>query len=206
MGHSRQLLAKELRYAAAVLDQMGCLPATDGNFSSRLDDTTVLITASGVEKRVLNEESFVEVLLNENPPTGISSEWPLHRSLYLNRSDINCVLHVHAPCLTSFAVAHRIPDVGLLAETTAEVGEIVLVPFVHPGTSELGDALITTSRTASIYLLANHGAVAVGSSIQEAMHRLERAEHLAKVEIQAASLGGGIRLKDAQIQKLQRQS
>jgi len=189
---SRCDLVNELIRSAEVLNSLHCLPATDGNLSARLDADTVLITTSGIEKRLLSESSFVVARLSESRPAVASSEWPMHRSLYKTRPDVNCVLHAHPPYLTSFAVTDFVPDTHLLAETELLIGRIVRVPFVPPGSAALADALLTADPAAAVYLLSNHGALSVGGSITEALHRMERAEFLARVQIQAACLGGGV--------------
>lgn len=189
---SRRQQAAELIRGAQILGSRGFLPATDGNLSARLAGGRVLITRAGIEKRDLCARSFVDVSLRDERPGDGSSEWPLHRALYLCRDDVNAVLHVHAPCLTAFAVTHRVPSDDLLVEAARYVGEIALVPFRQPGSHELADALPASSRTAGIYLLANHGVVVVGTSVREAFHRLERAELLAEVELYCAVLGNGV--------------
>jgi L-fuculose-phosphate aldolase len=195
-------ILRELIHAATVLEACGCLPATDGNFSARLDAQRVLLTLSGVEKRGITEDMFFETeLSSENPGRG-SSEWLLHRELYMNRPDIMCILHVHAPYLTTFAAAHRVPDVGLLSEGRLAIGGIALVPYCRPGTASLGREALRADATAGVYLLANHGAVSVGRTVREALHRLERAEFLARVEWHAVALGGGIPLSGAQQREL----
>ena len=178
-------------HAARVLGSADFFPATDGNLSARLDERRVLITARGVEKRELRETDIVEMPADDPQPAAGSTEWPMHRALYASRPDVQCVLHVHSPGLTAFAVAHRVPRIELLAEAYVTVGTIVLLPFVKPGTPLVGEALLKTDPTASVYLLANHGAVGVGATVRDTLHRLERAEFLAQIELNSAALGGG---------------
>ena len=110
----------ELLRAAALLADMGFLPATDGNLSVRLDDDRVLLTASGIEKRELDESALIELTLASAEHGRASSEWLMHRALYRARTDLRAVLHVHSPFLTTFAAAHRVPSVALLAESRAD--------------------------------------------------------------------------------------
>ncbi len=198
----REHLVKDLIHASRVLRETGCLPATDGNFSARLHDERVVLTMRGIEKRSLSEWDVVEVSLNDESPIDGSTEWGLHRALYRSRPEIGCVLHVHAPALTSFAAAHVVPSVELLAEAVQTIGEIALIPFSTPGTPEVGERLVAANQSAMIYLLSNHGAVAVGSTVREALYRLERAEFLARVQIGAVSLGGGHLLSTDQLASL----
>ncbi len=189
----------DLIAAGRELGHYSCTPATDGNFSAKIDSDAAVITRSGTAKSVLIESDFVMVRLSEPAADGASTEWRLHQQLYSRRPDVRCILHAHAPHLTAFAVAQRVPEVRLLAESIASVGEIALVPFALPGTTAVGELALEQSTTASVYLLANHGAVAVGRTVSEALHRLLRAEFLARVELQAAALGGGIPLRDSDV-------
>ncbi len=188
--------------ASEVLDRIGCLTATDGNFSVRLGDN-VVITCSGIEKRQLTDASFNEVSLAVEMPVGVSSEWNMHRMMYRKYSDIHCILHTHAPYLTTFAVTHAIPNTALLAECESVLGKIRFVPYQVPGSRELGHVLTESNAPAAVYLLANHGVVTVGRDITEALHRMERAEFLARIHIQSEIVGGGVPLSSEQVTRLQ---
>lgn len=187
-------MVRALLDAVAVLDSKGFFPATDGNVSLRAGAGGMLITRSGIEKRRMTEGDLLACDFNA-PAEGISSEWRLHRALYRSRGDVHCILHAHCPHLTAFAAARRAPSATLLAETAAATGEIVFVPYAEPGTEALGAALIEHGPRAAVYILANHGAVAVGPDPRTARHRLERAEFAAQVEILAAAIGGGTPLR-----------
>jgi L-fuculose-phosphate aldolase len=197
-------ILEELLHAAEVLGRAGFLPASDGNLSARNEDGQVFITRSRIEKRALSEADFVLLDLDEESAPGVSSEWPMHRALYRARRDLRCILHVHSLHLTAFACARRVPNVNLLAETCSELGTVALVDYCLPGSEKLAQALLSASAGASVYLLANHGAVAVGASVREALHRLERAEFLAHVEWLAKVLGGGVALSNDDVRQLQR--
>jgi L-fuculose-phosphate aldolase len=191
-------LRDELIRAAFVLSGQNCLPATDGNLSARMDADRVLLTRTGVEKRDLQAEDLLIADLNDESPAGASSEWPMHRLIYQQRPEVNCILHVHSPYLTAFAAAHRIPNRYLLAEAAMTIGKIALVAFTKPGTEHMGSNLLAASQTASVYILSNHGAVAVGNTVRETLYILERAEFLARVEISAHAIGGGVALSESE--------
>lgn len=198
----KETLIQELQQAARVLCELQALPATDGNLSARLTSERILITRSQIEKRELKKGDILEVNLAEAAPKGVSSEWPMHRVLYETNADTNAVLHAHAPHLTAFAAAGRTPNRSLLAEACSEIGIISVIDYRTPGTLELAEALRAADRRTSVYLLSNHGAVAIGKTISQALHRLERAEFLARVEWMAASLGGGVPISANEIIKL----
>ena len=201
-AETTQGLIQQLLDAAHVLGHASFLPAADGNLSVRIAENRIIITKSKIEKRHVTTDDLVELSLYDAQTHDVSSEWPMHQTLYAARSDVNCVLHVHSPYLTAFACVHRIPEAALLAESAMEHAPIVLVPYRKPGSTELAQLLIEASSSAGIYLLANHGAVAVGETVSAALHRIERAEFLAKVECLAVILGGGKTLADEHVRAL----
>ncbi len=193
---------EELLRAAKVLGKLDCLPATDGNLSARIDDNKILLTRTLIEKRSLSNDGLVVVDLDSKSLPNVSSEWPMHKQIYRNRPEVNSILHVHSPGLTAFAAAHLLPNLALLAEAVMTIGEIVQVPFTKPGSEKMGENLLIASPSANVYLLSNHGALAVGTTVTETLHRLERAEFLARTELSAQSLGGGVPLSQHEIEGL----
>lgn len=181
-------LKQELLHAAQILSAVGCLPATDGNFSARLDNNRALVTKRGIEKRSLRPEDLTVVHLTDVKPPDASTEWQLHRALYLSNPATKAILHVHAPHLCAFAAVGKLPNVHLLIEAEMTLGGIAMISYVEPGTAGLGEAAVEQGGSAGILILERHGVVAVGPSIREALHRLERAEFLAKVELGARLL------------------
>jgi len=195
-----------LVHAAHRLREMECLPASDGNLSVRAGPNLFWISPSGIEKgRIVIEDlvlldSSGQVLEGRGKP---SSEWPMHWAIYNHRVEVNSILHAHPPYLTAFAAAHRVPDTAILAEAQLAIGEIHLVPYAAPGSASLGREIVAKSTRAGVYLLENHGAVAVGREVEEALHRLERAEFLARVNLLADKLGGAMPLSETEVIRLQ---
>jgi L-fuculose-phosphate aldolase len=184
--------------AAHKLYETGCLPATDGNFSARTESNRFWISTSGAEKGQIAVADFVlidasgQIVEGEGKP---SSEWQMHSAIYEQRLEVNTILHAHPPNLTAFAAAHKVPDLAILAEAVLTISEIRLIPYAAPGTSELGRELAARASRPGVYLLENHGAVALGSDVGDTLHRLERAEFLARVTLLAERIGGTVPLQ-----------
>ena len=198
----------ELVHAARRLDEIGGFTATDGNLSARISSNSFWISPAGVEKGEIVEDDFVQIDENGRKLSGQgepSSEWAVHLAVYREREDICAILHTHTPHLTAFAAAHKIPDTALLAEAEFAIGGICLVPYALPSSTALAEQIIFCGGNPGVYLLENHGAIAVGKTAKEALHRMERAEFLAKVTLLAEKLGGGIPLSKSQLQQLQQQ-
>lgn len=183
------------------------MAAYEGNFSARLPDDQILITPSRKNKGLLTSEDLVVIDLAGQPKqAGLkpSSEFRLHTTVYAERSDVGAVAHGHPPYSTAFAVSHQKLCIDCMPETMMELGDIPLIPYGTPGTHELSDRLRDQVHQAHAFLLANHGAVAVGANVDEAYFRLEMLEQAARILYYAATLGGACSLDDAAKAKLSR--
>jgi len=183
------------------LDLLGFAPATDGNVSARLGDR-VLLTPAGREKGALGPDELLVVGLDGDVLAGAgrpSTEAPMHLACYRKRPDVGGVVHAHPPFATAFAASGLSLDAATTPETVLTVGEVLLVPYATPGTEELAHALEPSLERHDAFLLANHGVLTLGRDVAEALHRMERVEHLAKVTLFARLLGGPRVLTEAQV-------
>ena len=172
----------QLVEACRRLSGMGMMPASDGNCSIRLDEDSMLITPSGVRKEQLKPQDLVQVdIHSEDEGSSPSSEWRMHAAIYRAHEAVEAIAHAHPVYLTAWGIRGEVPDTELLYETAETVGKIALVPFKTPGTDELAELVAENLGAATVGILERHGAVAVGSSMEEALFRLERSEHLAEV-------------------------
>jgi L-fuculose-phosphate aldolase len=90
---------------------------------------------------------------------------------------------------TAFAVAGIALDGASLAELRAGVGPVALVPYATPGTTAVADAFDPFWASHDAYLMAHHGALAVGTSLDAAHQRMESLEHGARILWAARALG-----------------
>ncbi len=118
-----------------------------------------------------------------------SSEWRMHRAILRGRADIFGVVHTHSPYATSFAVT-RMPIPLILIEMLVYIGgDIPVSEFALPGSDALGEAVAATLARRNACLMANHGAVAVGASLEEAHLRAVYVEDAAKIYSLALAAG-----------------
>ena len=187
------------------LDALGFAPATDGNISARLGPHALLVTPAGREKGGLSPEELLVVDLEGTVVGGAgrpSTETPMHLLCYRRRGDVGGVVHAHPPVATAFAAAGVPLDAPVMPEIVLTVGAIPLVPYATPGTEELARALEPWVDGHDAFLLASHGVLTLGRDVREALHRMERVEHLAKVTLAARLLGGPRPLTDTQVVSL----
>jgi L-fuculose-phosphate aldolase len=187
------------------LDALGFAPATDGNVSVRLGEGRFLVTPAGREKGSLRPEELLVVDASGNVLEGTgrpSTETAMHLLCYRRRPDVSGVVHAHPPVATAFAASGAPLDAPVMPEVVLTVGPVPLVPYATPGTDELPRAIDPWLDGHDAFLLASHGVLALGASVREALHRMERVEHLAKVTLAARLLGGPRSLSEAQVVSL----
>jgi L-fuculose-phosphate aldolase len=194
-----------LAEACRRLDRLGFVPATDGNLSVRLDRDRILITPSMVPKARLSEAGLLLCSLEGKRLAGRgkpSSEMKMHLFAYQQRPDVRAVVHAHPPTATAFAACGLPLDQPVLPEVMLTVGRIPLAGYATPSTDEVPRSLAPLILGHNVILLANHGVLAMGADLDEAMCRMERAEHLAKIMLAARMLGGAVSLTKGQQKKL----
>ena len=128
-----------------------------------------------------------EVLSGDLKP---SSELKMHLRVYKERPDVRSVIHAHPPTATGFAVA-GIPLVRcILPEVIISLGSIPIAEYGTPSTEEIPDAIMKYLTDCDAVLLANHGALTVGTDLFNAYFKMETLEHFAKISLVARQLGG----------------
>lgn len=187
-----QALRVELCQAGHTLWQRGLIGAAEGNLSARLDGATLLCTPAGACKGLVQPEELVLIHMEDPAPgsKGASSEIGLHLSIYRALPDCSAVVHAHPVVATGFALAGTGVDARLLPEGAILLGDVPVAPFATPGTPALGQSVLPFLRGRGGLLLANHGAVTWGTSVQVATDRMETLERIARMTLVATLLGG----------------
>jgi len=200
-----QKLKEEIVEVGRRLHAGGYIAATDGNISVRLEDGTILTTPTGVNKGFMKPDMIVKVDSEGRKIEGRlnpSSELAMHLLIYQERPDINSVVHAHPPFATGFAAAGIALDKALVSEVVLTLGCIPLAGYGTPSTYELTDALKPYLKHHDAILMANHGAVAYGPTLEKASWRMETLEHFAKITLVARLLGRENQLSGEDLAKL----
>jgi L-fuculose-phosphate aldolase len=184
------------------LYNLGLIVAAQGNISVRTP-AGLLVTASGVSKGALTPSLVLDTdFEGRRTGAGVSSEIQMHVAIYKRRPDVRAIIHAHPPAVTAFAVAGLVPDSAVLAESIQLLGCVPLVPYAPPSTPALAELVGSAMIDAHAALLANHGAVSLGETLELAMGRMETLEHLARVTLLARALGEPRRLDPAEVERL----
>ena len=179
-------------------------PGYSGNISARYKDG-MLITTSGSSNGYLSENEIVYTnfegkSLEEGKKP--SSEKFLHIEIYKQRPDINYIIHVHAPYLSSFASAGKDLMAPIMAENVFYFGGIPLADYALPSTMELVENTVKFFDKFDAVLMANHGFVVASKTIEDAYMKLELAESYAQVVLNTRLLGGAKILSDFEAEEI----
>jgi L-fuculose-phosphate aldolase len=206
-----ETLRRELVRASQALHARGWVANHDGNLSARLDlpgdeQVRVLCSPTAVSKADVGLESLIVVDGQGAVVEGTRrafSELSLHLAAYRARPDIGVVLHAHPPCVTAFAVAGLPIPHPFMAEPVVSLGPVIpVVEHAPPGDPSLAEGLARALAQADVAVLDRHGLISVGGSFEQALLRMELVEHLARVALAAAQLGGVRPLPADQVQAL----
>lgn len=182
----------------------GLVTGTGGNLSVR-SGRRVALSPGGVEYRVMRPEDVAVVDMEGRMLEGRmkpTSEMSLHLALYLSRPDISAVVHTHSPYACVMAcLGHEIPPFHYLVALAGR--KIPVAPYACFGTSELALSAVEAMGEGKALLLANHGMVSLGGSLQEAFMIAETVEFLAMVYSRALSLGEPRILSEAEIAQVE---
>jgi L-fuculose-phosphate aldolase len=175
------------------LDARGILAGTEGNFSQRLADGKVLVTARGASTGRLTPADFALLDARGKRLEGgePSSEYRLHLAVYAAHESAAAVVHAHPASATALAALGLALPADFLPELMLEFGSIPLIPYATPGTEEMGHAVEWHYRQGNAALLERHGAMTVGADPWQACARMEILERAAQVYVTARLLGGG---------------
>jgi len=184
----------------------GYTASNDGNISVRIDAARLLMTPKSVCKGFMTPDMMCVTDLNGTKISGDrdpSSEALMHLEVYRQRPDVNAVVHAHPPIATGFAVAGIPLDRAVLAEVLTTLGSIPLAEYATPSTSELPDAIRKYVKAHDGMLLANHGALTIGTDLYSAYYKMETIEHFAHISLVARMLGRENLISREEVMRLQ---
>jgi len=196
-------LRKDVVATARFLHERGWVANHDGNVTVR-DGSTIIATPTATSKRLVDEPSLVEVDAAGKPLRGkVFGEIGLHVAVYERRPDVAAVVHAHPPHATAIACSDRNPiERPFLAEALVSLGPAIPKVEVSAPGDPARAALAPWCELVDAALLGNHGVIAWGRDCEQALLRLELVEHLARIAILAAPLGGVRPLPDAMLAPL----
>jgi L-fuculose-phosphate aldolase len=164
----------------------------------------MLITPSALLPDALTPDTLVEVDMDGgyDNPLKPSSEWRIHRDIYLARPDINAIVHTHSTHAVTLACLRR--DLPPFHYMVAMAGgrDIRCSGYATFGTEALSDTAVRALQGRMACLLANHGLLACGTDLAQAETLAVEIEHLCEAYLKACSIGDPVLLSDADIDEV----
>lgn len=184
--------------AGRLFHARGWVPATGGNFSARLADDRMLITASGTHKGELSEADFLVAGLDGTPQGKgrASYETLLHCQIYRRCPRAKAVLHTHSVANT--VLSRRLDRVKLSGYELLKVLDGISDPEpaveipVFANDQDIArlsrevDAAMAAGRARHGYLIRGHGLYAWGGTVAQARHRIEALEFMFECQLKEA--------------------
>jgi len=170
----------------------GFAAANDGNITVRLNDKELLCTPTMVSKGFMKPDDICKVDYDGKQLAGSkkrTSEVLLHLAVYKNRPDVNAVVHCHPPHATAFAVAHEPIPKCILPEVEVFLGEVPIAKYATPGDQRLPNTIIPYVKDCNTILLANHGTVTFGPTLENAYFNTEIIDAYCRILILSKLLG-----------------
>ncbi len=197
-------LKQEIIEYGRLAEAKNLTPGVSGNISARFGEN-ILITSSGSANGYLSEDDFAIIDFNGNVVEGSkkpSSEKLLHCEFYKIRSDVNYIIHMHSPYLSSFASAGIALDEPVMAENVFYFGKIPLAEYGLPSSADLVEKTAKYFNEYNAVLMANHGFIVGDKTICDAFLKLTLAESYAQVVLNAKLLGGAKLLNQSQVDEI----
>ena len=193
MNKKTKSKSKSLIDTALQLQNMGLNHGATGNCSCR-DDDTYLITPSAIETINLSEDKVIRMDFAGNVVDSISnlkpsSEWRFHQDIMSQRKEVGAIVHTHSIYASTLSLfGNELPPFHYMI---AVVGgdSVRCAPYAMFGTQELSDNILDALTGRKACLIANHGLIAVGENLTEALHIAEEVEHLCHLYIEAKKIG-----------------
>lgn len=182
---SETRLRKDICRLARSLFERGLTPGSSGNISARLDDGGWLVTPTDASLGSLDPARLSRLdaegrLISGDAPT---KEMPLHGALYDTRDGARAVVHLHSTHAVAVSMLPEIDPRAALPPMTPyyvmKCGATALVPYFRPGDPAVADAIKGLAGKYSSVLLANHGPVVAGATLEAATYAMEELEETA---------------------------
>ena len=206
-------LREQLVDCARRMQASGINQGTSGNLSVRIPGG-MLITPSSLPYEQMQPTDLVALDLkgeplfipaDGRPQRRPSSEWRLHADVLASRPEVQAVLHCHSIHATALACHGR--DIPPFHYMTAVAGghDIRCAPYATFGTQELSDGVVQALEGRLACLMAQHGQVSVGPTLDKALALAVEVETLARIYLQARALGEPPLLSAEQMEQVRHQ-
>jgi L-fuculose-phosphate aldolase len=170
----------------------GFAAANDGNISFRVSDKEVVCTPTGVCKGFLKPDDLCVCDMEGKQIGGHrkrTSEIMLHLAIMKERPEVKSVVHCHPPHATAFGIAREPIPQCVLPEVEIFLGDVPITRYEIPGGQEFADTILPFVHKTNVIILANHGTVSFGETVEKAYWWTEILDAYCRMLMLARGLG-----------------
>lgn len=185
---------EQLLNISRQLSSLGLNRGTSGNASVRVSNNGLagfLITPSGMAVNQMSTDDMVWMDFSGNSTGNCqpSSEWRFHLDILQQKPEVNAVIHTHSIFATTLSTfRHDIPAFHYMI-ALAGGDNIRCAPYALFGSQQLSDYAVHALQDRKACLLANHGMIAVGESLDKALTITQEVETLCEQYLRALQIG-----------------
>jgi len=186
---SETKLREQMCALSRSLFERGLTHGSTGNISSRTEDGGLLVSPTGTSFGCLDPARLSRFDANGNHVDGDkpTKEMPLHSAFYDTRSTAGAVVHLHSCYSVALSMTPDVDPENFLGTLTPyaimQLGRVKLLPFFVPGDPAMGEAVRGLAGKRSAVMLANHGPVVAGTTVEAACNAIEELEATAKLAL-----------------------
>ncbi|MGC4005402.1 MAG: class II aldolase/adducin family protein [Pirellulales bacterium] len=185
-------LKEEICDIGRRLYNKGFAAGNDGNISFRLNEREVLCTPTMISKGFMKPSDLCIVDMDGNQISGQkkrSSEIRLHLTIMKARPELKSVVHCHPPHATAFAIAREPIPQCVLPEVEVFLGDVPITKYETPGDQAFADTVLPYVHKCNVMILANHGTVSFGESVEKAYWWTEILDAYCRMLMMSRDLG-----------------
>lgn len=196
----QDMLRADIIHQCLAMTATGLNHGVSGNISARFGDR-MLITPSGTAYGDTTPDMIASVSLDDpagawNGPLKPSSEWRFHQAIYNARGDVNAIVHAHPIYCTALAMARKPLPAAHYMVAIFGGSDVRCSGYATFGTEELSREAVAALDGRTACLLANHGMITLGDTLDKAMWRATELEVLAQQYCVSLTIGGPVILDD----------
>ncbi|MGC5221410.1 class II aldolase/adducin family protein [Micromonospora sp. DT81.3] len=195
-GDEESDTARRIVAVARHLVAQGLSPGSSGNISARVRDRLLVTpTGSALSRVEVSDLAVLDLDGRRLAGAAPSKEWPLHAAAYRADPAIGGVVHLHSAASTAIACLPAEPGGSAALPTytpyrVMSLGDVPLLDYADPGSPALAQPLAAAVHAGAVaILLANHGSLCCGESVERAADRAEELEASARLALDLSASG-----------------
>ena len=195
---------QEVINAGIKMDRYGLIALSGGNVSVRMPTGEILVTPSGMIYEDMVPEDVLVVDIDGNVLEGtrkasVDTEALLY--IFKHEPTLNAVIHTHQPYATAIGLVQDEFECNLTTLANGTKGSVPVTPFSSAASIDMGKDTVKYRGNSLAVILSNHGVIAVGESLKQALYACVYLEEAAKTYVAAKSMGEPKRMSPAQIEQ-----